>query len=79
MELIDRIGLKLLEQPLTLEDVTNLVNYGSNHYTRGEVRVELNHLLASQMVTAKVIHNKDTYSLTKIGRKWAEGAKENGA
>lgn len=77
MELIDRIGLKLLEQPLTLEDINNLVNYGSAGYTRGEVRVEINHLLASQMVTAKVIHNKDTYSLTKIGRRWAEGSKEN--
>lgn len=76
LSLIDSIGLELLEQSLTVEDITNLVNYGSAGYTRGEVRVELNHLLASQMVTAKVIHNKDTCSLTKIGRRWAEVAKE---
>jgi predicted transcriptional regulator len=76
ISLIDRIGLKLLEHPLTVEDITNLVNYGSAGCTRGEVRVEINHLLASHMVTAKVIHNKDTYSLTKIGRRWADGARE---
>lgn len=76
MDLIDRIGLKLRDQPLTLEDLVVLINQGNGNYSRGEFKVELNHLLASQMVTAKVIHNKDTYSLTKIGRRWAEGAKE---
>lgn len=79
MKLIDKIGFKLREQPLNLEDITNLVNYGSATYTRREVREEINHLLASQMVTAKVIHNKDTYSLTKIGRRWAQGAKHDAA
>lgn len=76
MELIDRIGLKLSEQPLTLEDIMAMVNQGSGNYSRGEVRVELNHLLSSQMVTAKIVYGKDLYSLTRLGVEWADGARK---
>lgn len=79
MQLIDRIGHKLLEQPLTIEDLMALINKGSTMLTRGEMRVELNHLLASQMITSKVAHGHDLYSLTKLGRKWMESASEDAA
>ncbi len=72
LALIDRIGLALLLEPMTLDDLVMAL-----HGNRKEISTELRHLLASGHLFIpqdRLAELRPLYHLTRRGRAWAEGA-----
>lgn len=72
MQLIDRIGLALLVEPMTIDDLCLML-----HATRKDVCRELRHLVSSKTVCTRndrAAELAPLYFLTRRGREWAEGA-----
>lgn len=74
MNLIDRIGLALLLEPMTINDLCSML-----HATRKDVAREIRHLTMCQprLVCVKGDMSPELwpiYYLTRAGMTWAEGA-----